>query len=85
MMNIPAVASFTHQAARPGTPVARQSVSWRRHSLGALRKILAAWEERLRFRRDLEQRAAADPHLIDDVGLTTREVEAEIAKPFWQR
>ncbi|TIW78434.1 MAG: DUF1127 domain-containing protein, partial [Mesorhizobium sp.] len=28
----------------------------------------------------------ANPHLIDDIGLTTRQVEEEIAKlPFWQR
>ena len=26
----------------------------------------------------------ANPHLIDDIGLTRRQVEAEIAKPFWQ-
>ena len=26
-----------------------------------------------------------NPHLIDDIGLTRRQVEAEIAKPFWQR
>jgi uncharacterized protein YjiS (DUF1127 family) len=25
-----------------------------------------------------------NPHLIDDIGLTRRRVEAEIAKPFWQ-
>ena len=26
-----------------------------------------------------------NPELIDDIGLTIRQVEAEIAKPFWQR
>ena len=26
-----------------------------------------------------------NPDLIDDIGLTKRQVEAEIAKPFWQR
>ncbi|EHK54991.1 hypothetical protein MAXJ12_22541 [Mesorhizobium alhagi CCNWXJ12-2] len=25
-----------------------------------------------------------NPHLIDDIGLTKRQVEAEIAKRFWQ-
>jgi uncharacterized protein YjiS (DUF1127 family) len=30
--------------------------------------------------------ATDNPHLIDDIGLTKEEVEAEIAKlPFWQR
>jgi uncharacterized protein YjiS (DUF1127 family) len=26
-----------------------------------------------------------NPELIDDIGLTKRQIEAEIAKPFWQR
>jgi uncharacterized protein YjiS (DUF1127 family) len=29
--------------------------------------------------------ATDNPHLIDDIGLTKRQVEAEIAKPFRQR
>ena len=41
--------------------------------------------ERIRFRWELEQMSEANPHLIDDIGLTRRQVEAEIAKPFWQR
>ena len=49
-----------------------------------LRSMIATWEERIRFRRDLEQRSKDNPHLIDDIGLTSRQVEAEIAKPFWQ-
>lgn len=49
-----------------------------------LRSIIATWRERMRFRRQLGQMSKADPHLIDDIGLTGRQVEAEIAKPFWQ-
>jgi len=28
--------------------------------------------------------AKDNPHLIDDIGLTKRQVEAETAKRFWQ-
>ncbi|SCW75669.1 Uncharacterized conserved protein YjiS, DUF1127 family [Rhizobium mongolense subsp. loessense] len=59
---------------------------WRRaYSLAALRSVIAAWDERICFRWQLEQKSKDDPHLIDDIGLTRRQVEAEIAKPFWQR
>lgn len=50
----------------------------------ALQGLIARWEERARFRWELAQMAAANPHLIEDIGLTTRQVEAEIAKRFWQ-
>ncbi|MBB4232054.1 DUF1127 domain-containing protein [Rhizobium mongolense] len=57
----------------------------RTYSLAALRSVIATWDERKRFRWQLEQKSKDDPHLIDDIGLTRRQVEAEIAKPFWQR
>ncbi|MFD1987238.1 DUF1127 domain-containing protein [Mesorhizobium newzealandense] len=74
-----------HKAARPGAPEAPVS---RRH-LTTLRSIVATWRdrtwrERIRFRWELEQMSKANPHLIDDIGLTDRQVETEIAKPFWQ-
>jgi uncharacterized protein YjiS (DUF1127 family) len=75
------LSSARHQAARPGTP-GPADVS-RRH-LTTLRNMIATWDERKRFRWDLEQMSKANPHLIDDIGLTSRQVEAEIAKPFWQ-
>lgn len=55
----------------------------RRH-LSTLRSIMATWDERKRFRWELAQKLKDNPHLIDDIGLTRRQVEAEIAKPFWQ-
>lgn len=58
--------------------------SRRRFSLAILRSIIASWEERKRFRLGLEQMANDNPHLIDDIGLTRRQVETEIAKRFWQ-
>ncbi len=60
-------------------------MSRRHYSLATLRSIIATWRWRMRYRWELEQRSQANPHLIDDIGLTKRQVEAEIAKPFWQR
>ncbi|MEQ1955528.1 DUF1127 domain-containing protein [Mesorhizobium sp. CN2-181] len=53
-------------------------------SLAALHSKIAAWEERKRFRWHLARMSKDDPHLIDDIGLTRQQVEAEIKKPFWQ-
>lgn len=75
------LASTLHQAARPGKPAA--PTASRRH-LATPRSIVATWSERIRVRWELEQMSKANPHLIDDIGLTRRQVEAEIAKPFWQ-
>ncbi|MGE7467871.1 DUF1127 domain-containing protein [Bosea sp. NPDC003192] len=47
--------------------------------------ILAIWRERIRVRWKLAQMAQENPHLLKDIGLTTQQVEAEIAKPFWRR
>jgi uncharacterized protein YjiS (DUF1127 family) len=47
--------------------------------------MIAAWRERIWFRRELEQKSKDNPHLIADIGLTRWQVEAEIAKPFWRR
>lgn len=65
-------------------PAAPADVSRRHCGLAALRSVIATWAERKRFRRELGQRATDNPHLIDDIGLTKRQIEAEIAKPFWQ-
>ncbi|MDX8478968.1 DUF1127 domain-containing protein [Mesorhizobium sp. VK24D] len=76
------LASAPHPAARPGTPVERAS----RRRLAALRSIIAAWREQAHFRWELKRMLRDNPHLIDDIGLTKRQAEDEIAKlPFWQR
>ncbi len=49
-----------------------------------LGSMIAIWEERKRFRLDLDRMAKTSPHLIDDIGLTCRQAAAEIAKPFWR-
>ncbi|TIP28368.1 MAG: DUF1127 domain-containing protein [Mesorhizobium sp.] len=78
------LASAPHQAG--ATPVEPAEMSRRHYSLATtLRSIIAAWDERKRFRWELEQMSKDNPYLIDDIGLTRRQVEAEIAKPFWRR
>ena len=84
MHDISTFASAPHGAARPGTPVGPANVSRRHYSLATLRSMIATWRRRIHFRWELEQTSKANPHLIDDIGLTRRQVEAEIAKPFWQ-
>ncbi|WP_246675318.1 DUF1127 domain-containing protein [Mesorhizobium sp. B2-3-4] len=77
-------ASAPHQAGRRGTPAGR--VSRRRYSLANLRNTIAAWRRQAHFRWDLKRISDTNPHLIDDIGLTRRQVDEEIAKlPFWQR
>lgn len=79
-------ASTLHHAARPGASAGRADASRWRHGLATLRSMIAAWRERKRFRWQLKQMAKGNPHLIDDIGLTRRQVEAEVARlPFWQR
>lgn len=56
----------------------------RRHGFDTLMGLIAAWDERIRYRHDLEKMAEDNPHLIDDIGLSKRQAETEIAKPFWE-
>ena len=74
----------SHQAAWPGTSLDRAEMR-RHYSLATLRSIVATWNERIRVRWDLKRMSRDNPHLIQDIGLTRRQVDAEIAKPFWQR
>ncbi|ESX14917.1 hypothetical protein X768_01135 [Mesorhizobium sp. LSJC265A00] len=71
----------TLASARAALP--EKAVSSGRRPTGP-RGMIAAWRERIRFRWDLKQMAEANPHLIDDIGLTRHQVEAEIVKRFWQ-
>lgn len=58
----------------------------RRFSLTALRGLIGERRKQAYVRFELKRLARDNPHLIDDIGLTKEEVEAEIAKlPFWQR
>ncbi len=47
-------------------------------------QVLQTWMERIRYRRELADRLLTNPHLIEDIGLTRKEAEAETAKKFWQ-
>jgi uncharacterized protein YjiS (DUF1127 family) len=82
MNDYPIFASAPHQASAAAN--ARGPAEVLRRHLAILRSIVAAWSERKRVRWELEQMSRDNPHLIDDIGLTRRQVEAEIAKPFWQ-
>ena len=84
MNHTPILASGPHRTARPATPVGLAEAPRPHYSLATLRSIIATWRARIRFRRQLAQKLKSAPHLIDDMGLTRRQVEAEIAKPFWQ-
>ncbi len=79
------LASAPHRAARPATPVELGDVPRRHNSLATLRIFIATCRERIRLRWKLQQMSKDNPHLIDDIGLTRQQIEAEIAKPFWQR
>ncbi|MGH6643372.1 MAG: DUF1127 domain-containing protein [Hypericibacter sp.] len=85
MNDTPTLASAPPQTARPGTPVGPEEVSRRHYSLATLRSMIATWRWRIRVRWELEKMSKANPYLIKDIGLTIRQVEAEIAKPFWRR
>jgi uncharacterized protein YjiS (DUF1127 family) len=71
-----AAAAVQHRSAR----VRPAQAPRRRRLLDAI----ATWEERTRVRWRLERMSRDDPRLIDDIGLTRRQVEVEIAKPFWR-
>ena len=72
------LASAQHQGAQPGTPMGLAEGSRRHYSLATLRSMIATWRERIRFRKELAQKAKANPHLIEDMGLKRWQVEAEI-------
>lgn len=48
-------------------------------------RLFSVWEERVRFREQLELMARNKPELLDDVGLTRAQVDRETRKSFWQR
>ncbi|WP_454813284.1 DUF1127 domain-containing protein [Labrys neptuniae] len=81
MNDIPTLGSAPHQAAWSGPC----DMPRRRFSLEMLPRMIAAWRKRIYFRRDLEEMAKANPHLIDDIGMKKWQVETEIAKHFWER
>jgi len=77
------LALSSHQITWPIAP-SRPAVTGHSFSLSGLLNILRTWEDRARFRWSLKEMASTAPHLIDDMGLTKKQVEAEIAKRFWQ-
>lgn len=58
--------------------------SLRHHDLATLRSLVVVWMQRRRIRQELARLSRAGPHLVDDIGLTRRQLDSEIAKYFWQ-
>jgi uncharacterized protein YjiS (DUF1127 family) len=52
--------------------------------LNGISTLVAVWRERRWYRKELRRLASDGSHLVDDVGLKPSELQAEIAKPFWQ-
>lgn len=75
---------FVSARYRPATRPVPTAPSRRPAGLAVLLDLIATWRQRTRIRKAFEQISKANPHLIDDIGLTKRQVEAEIAKRFWQ-
>ena len=63
----------------PAGPKSRQPGSF-----AVLFDLVSTWEERARFRWQLDEMIKANPHLIGDIGLTRQQADTEIAKPFWR-
>ncbi len=81
MNELSSLASAPHLAASQGRLLELPSATRRPNSL---RTLVSVWRRRVRLRRELEEKLRAAPHLMADMGITEREVEAEIAKPFWR-
>lgn len=47
-------------------------------------KLFSIWLNRVRQRRNLRDSLIANPHLMEDIGMTRHELDAEISKRFWQ-
>jgi len=84
MQHVSGAAAISHRTAETSASPGEAKAPPRRTWFAALRGTFALWKERGRFRAELERRARDDPYLIDDMGLTEKQVRAEIVKPFWQ-
>ena len=75
------ILTFASNSSHAPQPV---EAAGRRYTLATPGNLISAWRERSYFRWDLARLAKDSPELIDDIGLTMEQVEAEIAKPFWR-
>ncbi|TCN29076.1 DUF1127 domain-containing protein [Sinorhizobium americanum] len=46
--------------------------------------LVETWNRRIHYREELARLSKDGPELLDDIGLTTRQVEDELTKPFWR-
>ncbi len=49
-----------------------------------LRRVLAVWRRSTALSRQRRALAALDDRLLDDIGLTRAQAEAEVRKGFWE-
>ena len=67
----------THTISTPSLPPTAHFPSFGKRLL----EMMLGWSARSRQRRDL---AGLNDVLLRDIGLTSRDVEREITKPFWR-
>ncbi|MEI2299649.1 DUF1127 domain-containing protein [Ensifer sp. MJa1] len=48
------------------------------------RRLFAMWDDRQHYRDQLAHMATDAPELIDDIGLTEKQVDKEVHKHFWE-
>jgi uncharacterized protein YjiS (DUF1127 family) len=48
------------------------------------RRVLAEWQRRRLYRRDLRRLLCVGAYMIDDIGLTLGDAQRESVKSFWQ-
>jgi len=81
----PTLVPYANQDLWLARPTTTADAPRRRHNPAALRDVIVVWGRRMDFRAELTRLAKDCPELIDDLGLTMRDVEREIGKPFWRR
>ncbi|OAP42755.1 hypothetical protein AU381_16470 [Sinorhizobium glycinis] len=47
--------------------------------------LVETWNRRIHYREELARLSKDGPELIQDIGLNARQVEDEVAKPFWRK
>jgi uncharacterized protein YjiS (DUF1127 family) len=77
----------SHVGPHPAQSLASAWVStrgWLLFSLAEGRELIRASRQRYRYRCELLRLMRSGPHLIEDIGLSRKHAEREVAKPFWR-
>ncbi|ESY89814.1 MULTISPECIES: hypothetical protein [unclassified Mesorhizobium] len=84
MTTTPTSLSDVYGAMRLDPSERQPTAAGRTQNRSGLKSLVKEWSDRAYFRHQLACMATNSPELIDDIGLTLKQVEAEIAKPFWR-